>query len=71
MHQHNTSTLIYSHRFHPQIYEVHQEQIDAHVGMMVGQLMTQYPAVRAKFVDTFGGIWGKVAAFMPNKAKAQ
>lgn len=55
----------------PKIYEVHQEQIDAHVGMLMGQLMSQYPVVRAKFVDTFGGIWDKVTAFMPSKAKAQ
>lgn len=55
----------------PKIYEVHQEQIDAHVGMVKDHLMSQYPVVRAKFVDSFGGIWDKVRAIMPCKAKAQ
>jgi len=55
----------------PKIYEVHRDQIDAGLALLTDQLAAQYPVVRAKFTETFGGIWEKIAVMIPSKAKSQ
>lgn len=55
----------------PKIYEVHREQIDSYVKMVTDQLAAQYPVLRSKFTDTFGGVWEKISVMIPGKLKAQ
>jgi len=55
----------------PKVYEVHRDQIDSYVKLVMDQIQAQYPVIRGKIESQFGGVWEKISAMIPGKAKSQ